>query len=66
MTMKETEIQEILTQLANGELTEFYVTKADFLAFRQVLVKREDFKHFVGIAGRGGDALYRYAETPRS
>jgi len=64
--MEDTQIQEIVNKLANGELTEYFITKADFLSFRNVLVKREDFKRFRGIAGRGGNIIYRYMETPRS
>lgn len=64
--MIEEHIQEILDKLMNGELSEYYVTKADFLPFRTVIVKRADFKNFRGIAQRGGDVLYRYTEIPRS
>lgn len=64
--MKDEHIQEILDKLMNGELSEHYVTKEDFLPFRTIIVKRADFKNFRGIAQRGGDVLYRYMETPRS
>ena len=64
--MKEPYINEILDKLKSGELSEYYVTQGDFMEFRQVLVKRSDFKHFRGIAKRGGDVLYRYLEEPRS
>jgi hypothetical protein len=64
--MDESTINEILNHLKNGTLTEFFVSKEDFLNFRGVLVKREDFKHFKGIAGRGGSVKYIYMETPRS
>ncbi|RHW31409.1 hypothetical protein D1B31_22270 [Neobacillus notoginsengisoli] len=59
-------IYEILEQLKNGELAEYYVTKEDFLPFREVLVKRHDFKHFRGIAQRGGGVIYEYEKEPRS
>ncbi|CEG26624.1 hypothetical protein [Bacillus sp. B-jedd] len=59
-------INEILEQLKNGELAEYYVTNEDFLPFREVLVKRPDFKHFRGIAQRGGGVIYGYTEEPRS
>jgi hypothetical protein len=29
-------------------------------------VKREDFRHFRGVAQRGGDVLYQYLEEARS
>jgi hypothetical protein len=64
--MEEEQIIHILDQLKNGEIREHYVKKENFLDFRKVLVKREDFKHFQGIAQRGGDALYRYLEQARS
>ncbi|WP_057766158.1 hypothetical protein [Cytobacillus praedii] len=64
--MKEELIQEVLEKLKNGELTEYYVSKEDFLPIQNVLVKRADFKYFRGIAKRGGDVLYRYMESPRS
>lgn len=64
--MTKEEIDEILEQLKKGELKEYHVTKEDFLSFRQVLVNREDFKHFRGIAQRGGEVIYQYTENPRS
>lgn len=59
-------IQEVLDKLKNGELTEYYVSKEDFLPVRNVLVERADFKNFRGIAKRGGDVVYSYMEIPRS
>jgi hypothetical protein len=64
--MQEELISEILDQLMTGELTEYYVTKDKFMEFRQVLVKRKDFKHFRGIGQRGGEVLYQYLKEPRS
>jgi hypothetical protein len=64
--MKEELITEILDRLMTGELTEYYVTKDEFMEFRQVLVNRKDFKHFRGIGQRGGDVLYQYLKEPRS
>jgi len=60
------DINDILDRLKSGELAEYRVLKADFLAFRQVLVNRKDFKNFRGIAQRGGDVIYQYLQTPRS
>lgn len=59
-------IQEILEKLKDGTLSEYYVTKENFLDFRAELVKREDFKHFRGIGQRGGDVTYQYQNEPRS
>ncbi|OLS41913.1 hypothetical protein [Bacillus sp. MRMR6] len=64
--MNEEYVNEILDKLMKGELTEYYVKNEDFLSFRQIIVNREDFKHFRGIAKRGGDVLYRYLSEPRS
>jgi hypothetical protein len=64
--MNEEMINEVLDKLKKGEISEYYVSKDQFLQFRSVLVKRPDFKHFRGIAQRGGDVIYRYLETPRS
>jgi hypothetical protein len=64
--MTREEIMMIFDSLKNGEIEEFLVAKQEFLRFREVLVQREDFKHFRGIAQRGGDVLYTYTESPRS
>ncbi|MFD6429757.1 hypothetical protein ACFWEF_13700, partial [Bacillus velezensis] len=49
------EISERINQMRTGEIKEFRVQKEHFLAFRAVLSKQEDFKHFRGIAQQGGD-----------
>jgi hypothetical protein len=64
--MEEHSINEILDKLMTGELREYYVKNENFMKFRQVLVKRPDFKHFRGIGQRGGDVLYEYLKEPRS
>jgi hypothetical protein len=64
--MKEEFVTDILNRLMTGELSEYYVKNEDFMEFRQVLVKRKDFKHFRGIGQRGGDVLYQYLKEPRS
>ncbi|PEN01699.1 abortive phage infection protein [Bacillus wiedmannii] len=56
----------ILDQLKNGEIKEYVVTKDVFYTFREVVVRREDFKHIIGNAQRGGQVIYTYSETPRS
>lgn len=63
--MNEEKAKELLDKLKNGEITECYVKKEDFLTFRKVLVARDDFKHFRGIAQRGGDVIYHYLEDPK-
>ncbi|WHY68530.1 hypothetical protein [Neobacillus sp. SuZ13] len=64
--MTEDMITDILDRLMTGELSEYYVTNDQFMEFRQVLVKRKDFKHFRGIGQRGGDVLYQYLKEARS
>ena len=64
--MEEEQIIQVLDQLKSGEIREHYVNKEDFLGFRQILVKRDDFKHFQGVAQRGGDVLFRYLDQVRS
>ncbi|MCH6265695.1 MULTISPECIES: hypothetical protein [Neobacillus] len=64
--MREETVNDILNRLMNGELSEYYVNVGEFMDFRQVLVKRKDFKHFRGIAQRNGDVLYQYLKEPRS
>ncbi|OOR28865.1 abortive phage infection protein [Bacillus wiedmannii] len=56
----------ILDQLKNGEIKEYVATKDVFYTFRKVVVGREDFKHIIGNAQRGGKVIYTYSETPRS
>ena len=53
--MNEYEI--ILEKLKEGELSSYVVKKGDFLKFREVLVKHENFKHFLGEAQQGGDII---------
>ncbi|WP_226530076.1 hypothetical protein [Metabacillus niabensis] len=59
-------INDILNKLKDGELNEYYVAKEQFLPFRDILVAREDFKHFRGIAKQGGHVVYHYLKEPRS
>ena len=56
----------MLESLKNREVEEIFVAKQDFMAFREFLVKRDDFKHFRGIAQRGGDVIFTYIEEARS
>lgn len=64
--MDEQTIHEILDKLKSGELHEYHVGKEQFLSFRKILIDREDFKHFRGIAQQGGSIIYRYLQEPRS
>lgn len=64
--MDEQFVNEILNKLRDGELNEYLVSKEQFLSFRNVLVKREDFKHFRGIAQHGGNVVYTYLQEARS
>jgi len=64
--MTSEEVNEVLDQLKSGEQSEYHVTKDEFISFRQVLVNRDDFKHFRGIAQRGGEVVYQYIENARS
>ncbi|MFD6440460.1 hypothetical protein ACFWDG_11750 [Peribacillus sp. NPDC060186] len=60
------EAKDVLDKLANREMDEFRIAKEDFLGFREVLVKREDFKHFRGNAQHNGEIIYTYLEEARS
>jgi hypothetical protein len=64
--MTEEMAHQILEKLKTGELKEYLIGKNDFISFREVLVKREDFRHFRGIAKRGGEVVYQYLEEARS
>jgi hypothetical protein len=56
----------MLESLKNKEVEEIFVSKQDFMKFREFLVKRDDFKHVRGIAQRGGDVIFRYMDEARS
>ncbi|MFK2824831.1 hypothetical protein QYG89_03935 [Bacillus sp. B190/17] len=58
--------EDLMNQLQNGEIDKCHVSKEHFLIFRRALVNREDFKHFRGVAQRGGSVLYYYMEEARS
>ncbi|MGE6509491.1 abortive phage infection protein [Bacillus cereus] len=47
----------ILDHLKNVEITEYVATKDIFYTFRAVVLNREDFKHFIGNAQRGGQVI---------
>lgn len=64
--MEKSQVEHILNKLRNKEIEEYLVEKEHFLAFREVLVRQEDFKHFRGIAGHGGIVVYTYVDEARS
>ena len=59
-------IPEIINKLVNGEIKKIEVSKNDFYEFRELIVEREDFKRFRGIAQQGGKVVYEYLEKERS
>lgn len=58
--------QRILDQLRNKEIESFEVNKNEFMEFREVLVKDEQFKHFRGEAKQGGNVVYTFVDIPRT
>jgi hypothetical protein len=64
--MEQSDMLNAIEQLKNGEIKQIFINKGDFLTFRQMIVNREDFKHFRGIAQHGGDVIYTYIEEARS
>ncbi|MEK3978277.1 abortive phage infection protein [Psychrobacillus sp. FSL K6-2836] len=58
--------EERLNMLQNGDIKDIVIEKNEFIAFREVLVLREDFKHFSGNAKQGGQIVYTYLNIPRS
>ncbi|XKG86218.1 hypothetical protein LG307_07760 [Sutcliffiella horikoshii] len=64
--MNESLAKEILDKLKSGELHEYKIQKEDFMIFRKVLVARDDFKHFRGIAKHKGEVVYQYTQEARS
>lgn len=58
--------KEMLDQLRNGEVKSIFINKAEFLQFRELLVKDAQFKNFRGDANQGGDVVFTFLETPRS
>ncbi len=64
--MERNEIEVVIERLRNREIEEFLVLKENFLAFREVLVKEEDFKFFRGVAMHQGATMYSYMDEARS
>jgi hypothetical protein len=55
-----------LDDLKEGVRSSISIEKEDFLPFREVLVRREDFKHIKGTAKQGGIVVYTYEAEARS
>jgi len=55
-----------LDELRDGVISSITIEKEKFFEFREVLVQREDFKHFRGIAKQGGFVIYTYETLSRS
>lgn len=55
-----------LEDLRSGKVLSISIEKEDFLAFREVLVQQEDFKHIRGVAKQGGIVIYTYEKEARS
>ncbi|NPC92344.1 hypothetical protein HOO54_08940 [Bacillus sp. WMMC1349] len=64
--MTDEHVIDFIKQLREGDIHELRVKKEDFLFFRSILTKQEDFKHFHGVAQRGGDIIFQYMTEPRS
>ncbi|WP_288746573.1 hypothetical protein [uncultured Enterococcus sp.] len=52
-----------MDQLKSGEIKEIYVPRENFMMFRDIWIKREDRKYFVGEAAHNGNITYRYDKT---
>ncbi|MEW9503133.1 hypothetical protein [Jeotgalibacillus marinus] len=64
--MEREKINQLLEELKERTVIQISITKSDFSSFREVLVQREDFKHFRGIAQRDGHVIYEYLDEARS
>ena len=56
----------MLNQLRNGEVSSIEINKAEYLHFREVLVKDTQFKNFRGEAKQGGNIVFTFLEVPRT
>lgn len=52
--------EKLLEDLKVGSLPFITITKEEFLAFREILIARQDFKRFKGVAKQGGNVVYTY------
>ncbi len=53
-------VTDILQQLRDGKIERYVVEKDQFLDFRAVLTKQEDFLSFRGAARHNGHVIYTY------
>ena len=58
--------KDLLEQLRNGEIEKAEISKAEYLAFREVLVQDSQFKHFRGEAKQGGNIVFTFLAEPRT
>ena len=58
--------EEMLQQLADGEIEKIEIEKEQFYEFREILIRHPLFKHFRGDAKQNGQVIYTYMEVPRS
>lgn len=61
-----TDLKEMIEKLKNGEIKQIEVDKSSFYELRELIVEREDFKRFRGIAKQKGIVVYEYLEEERS
>lgn len=52
--------EKMLQELKDGSLPFITISKEEFLMFREILIVRDDFKHFKGVAKQGGSVVYTY------
>ena len=58
--------QQLLNQLCNKEIESLTISKAEYLQFREQLVKSSKFKHLRGEAKQGGDVVFTFLDIPRT
>lgn len=57
--------EELLDQLRHKQIERIEISKEQFLAFREVLIRDSQFKHFRGEAQQGGSIIFTYLENAR-
>lgn len=60
------DFNELIDKLIAGDIKQIEVDKSDFFQLREIIVERQDFKRFRGIAKQGGKVVYKYLEKERS
>lgn len=61
-----TNYESLINQLKNGDIKQIEIIKSDFLPFREILIKDNQFKHFRGEAKQGGNIVFTFLQNPRS